>query len=132
MADPKRRYRLVSAGERRRRPHVRRAVSVDAPSQPKSSDAEQVAAIRAVMRIFVEDDVANGVAPHARMYCDACQSARPAAGFIRYDRHELCNGCATEYEVARVAGSVLTAGQYVRDKRFGEADSYSLEALDAE
>jgi hypothetical protein len=91
---------------------------------------EQVAAIQAVMRLFVEDDLANGVAAQKRMYCDACQQAQPALGFIQYDRHLMCNTCAIEYEVARARGMALSAGQFVRDKAFGEAEAYALSSLE--
>lgn len=104
---------------------------VAAPAE-RTLSAEQVAAIRAVMRLFVEDDLANGVAPNKRMLCDACQTAQPSLGFIEYDRHLLCNGCATEYEVARARGLALSAGQYVRDKNFGEAEAYALGRLEVE
>lgn len=93
---------------------------------------EQVAAIRAVMHLFVEDDLANGVPAEKRMYCDACQKPRPALGFIQYDRHLMCNACAIEYEVARARGLALSAGQFVRDKAFGEADAYALSSFDSE
>lgn len=86
----------------------------------------QVEAIRGAMRVFVEDDLARGVDETRRTYCDGCERARPTAGFIQYDRYALCNACATEYEVARARGLVATPGQYIRDKRFGEGDSYTL------
>lgn len=86
----------------------------------------QVVAIRSVMRLFVEDDLANGMPADKRMYCDACQRPRQALGFIQYDRHLLCNACAVEYEVARARGLALSAGQFVRDKTFGEAEAYAL------
>jgi len=86
----------------------------------------QVQAIRSAMKLFVDDDLARGVRLTDRMYCDACQRARPAAGVIRYGRYAVCNGCAMEYEVARAQGQIASPGQYVRDKRFGEGDSYLL------
>jgi hypothetical protein len=78
------------------------------------------------MRVFVEDDLARGVAPTARVYCDACERARPAAGSISYDRYALCNSCAVEYEAARARGLLGTPGRFVRDKHFGEGDLYVL------
>jgi hypothetical protein len=87
----------------------------------------QLAAIRAVMRTFVDDDLARGVALQARMFCHACQQGRAMAGFIAYDRYQLCNWCATEYEVARARGEVQSAGQFVRDKVFGEGPAYALD-----
>jgi formate dehydrogenase maturation protein FdhE len=86
----------------------------------------QLAAIHAVMHLFVDDDLAAGVSPHTRIHCDACVGPRPQPGAIRYERYLLCNGCATEYEVARIRGVVAAAGQYVRGKRFGEGDAFAL------
>ena len=88
--------------------------------------AAQVTAIRNAMRVFVDDDLARGAEAQRRAYCDGCERARPAAGFIQYDRYCLCNGCATEYEVARARALVATPGQYIRDKRFGDGDYYAL------
>jgi hypothetical protein len=103
-----------------------------APQAVRTLAPEQVAAIQAVMRLFVEDDLANGVSAQKKMYCDACQRPQPALGFIQYDRHLMCNTCAIEYEVARARGLVLSAGQFVRDKAFGEADAYTLTSLENE
>ena len=89
----------------------------------------QLAAIRDAMQLFVADDVANGLSLDKRLYCDACERVRPAAGFIQYDRYSVCNACAIEYEVARARGLTATAGQYVRDKHFGEAEHYAVEAF---
>lgn len=86
----------------------------------------EVAAMRAALALFVEDDIARGVAAGSRIFCDACQRARPAAGFIQYGRYAVCNACAIEYEVARSRGLLSTPGQFVRDKRFGEGDAYAL------
>src|SRR5436309_2473819 len=47
----------------------------------------QIAAIQAAMHLFVEDDLQHGESARGRMYCDACERARSAAGFIRYDRY---------------------------------------------
>jgi hypothetical protein len=81
------------------------------------------------MRLFVEDDLARGTLRHAKMYCDGCERPQAAAGFISYERYALCNNCATEYEVARARGAVASAGQYVRDKHFGDGDLYDLGEL---
>ncbi len=86
----------------------------------------QIDAIRAVMKLFVDDDVARGVGAFGRVYCDGCEQPRPAAGGIHYDRYLLCNGCAIEYEVARARGLITTPGKYVRDKHFGDGDLYLL------
>lgn len=103
-----------------------------APAAVREVTAAQVAAIRAVLRLFVEDDLANGVSPEKRMFCDACERPRSALGFIQYDRHMLCNPCAVEYEVARARGMALSAGQFVRDKTFGEAERFALPSGDRE
>ena len=78
------------------------------------------------MRLFVDDDVARGVRRTDRIYCDACQHPRPAPGTIRYGRYGFCNGCATEYEVARAKGALASPGQFVRDKHFGEDERYVI------
>jgi hypothetical protein len=80
------------------------------------------------MHLFVEDDITRGTQPWDRRYCDACERLRSAAGFVQYARYSLCNLCAIEYEVANARGFALTAGQYVRDKNFGEAGFYALES----
>ena len=102
------------------------------PSPPPSSAARQLnetqlAAIRAAMQLFVDDDVDRGVTPGQRLFCDACERVRAAAGCIQYDRYLLCNACGIEYEVAHARGLTVSPGQYVRDKRFGETDEYALE-----
>lgn len=87
----------------------------------------RLAAIRAAMYRFVQDDVSRGLAPDERRYCDACECPRAAAGFVQYDRYLICNACATEYEIANARGLAVTAGQYVRDKNFGETGCYALD-----
>lgn len=91
--------------------------------------ASQLAAIRAAMQLFIDDDLASGVAPDHKLYCVACERVRPAAGFIQYTRYLVCNGCAIEYEIARARGLTGSIGQYVRDKNFGEASFYALDAV---
>jgi hypothetical protein len=79
-----------------------------------------------VMGLFVEDDLARGVLPSQTAFCPACDAARPLAGFIRYDGAAanafVCNTCATEYEVARMQGSVSCIGEFVRTKPSRGAD----------
>ncbi len=74
----------------------------------------QRAAVRAVMRLFVEEDLARGVSPRQRLHCSACRRPRPMPGFVRYGEHLLCNECATAYEVARLCGQVRCANEFVR------------------
>jgi formate dehydrogenase maturation protein FdhE len=109
------------------------AVHVNPPLAPMPGlpgvelSATQITAIRAVMRTFVDDDRARCVPPQARMYCQACQQVRPIAGFIAYGQYQLCNTCATEYEVARARGRVASAHQFVREQVFGEELAYALD-----
>jgi hypothetical protein len=86
----------------------------------------QLASIRAAMHLFVEEDEASGLTIAQRRFCDACDQARPAPGFIQYGRYSLCNPCATAYEIAQARGLTVSAGQYVRDNRFGETMAYAL------
>jgi formate dehydrogenase maturation protein FdhE len=88
----------------------------------------QVTAVRQAMALFVQDDLARGLSPLLNYFCHACERARPALGFIHHGRYQLCNACATEYEVARLCHVVDSVGQFVRDKRFGEAERYALPA----
>ncbi len=63
----------------------------------------QVRAVFEVMRILREDDRSRGLHPAAQVHCTTCNRDRPAAGAIRYDGSLLCNGCATDYELLRIA-----------------------------
>jgi hypothetical protein len=86
----------------------------------------QQAAVCSAMLLLVEDDLARGITHEMRMYCDGCQRTRPRPGAVSYGRYALCTHCATEYEVARLRHRTISAGQFVRDKRFGEAERYTL------
>ncbi len=79
----------------------------------------QKAAVQAVMRMFVEEDLARGVSPKQRLHCAACRRPRPMPGFVRYGEHLLCNDCATAYEIARLRGQARCADEFVR-QRVGE------------
>jgi hypothetical protein len=72
----------------------------------------QIHAIRAAMQVFVEDDLAGGASAASR-WCDHCRTPRPAAGFITYDGGDLCNDCATEYELARATGRVNDVAAFI-------------------
>jgi hypothetical protein len=96
------------------------------PPEERSLTASQINAIRAAMKLFVEDDLARGVLGSGRIYCDGCERPRPSAGVITYGRYVLCNNCAIEYEVARARGAITMPGQYVRDKHFGDGDLHAL------
>jgi len=74
----------------------------------------QLRAVRQVMQGFVDDDLAHGVLPAQQLYCHACAERRSAPGFVLYEGgYQLCNACATAYEVARMRGRVETAAQFV-------------------
>jgi hypothetical protein len=72
------------------------------------------------MQLFIEEDLARGAARDKKVYCDACEQPQPAAGAIRYGRYQVCNSCATEYELAQARGLTGSVGQFVRDRQFGE------------
>ncbi len=71
-------------------------------------------AIRQVMRLFVEDDLARGISPSLRYYCHACREYQPAAGFMHCGTYQLCNACATTYELACAQGELQELEQFVR------------------
>jgi hypothetical protein len=64
--------------------------------------------------------------PVPRLWCDACERVVPAAGCSTYRRYTLCAACTREYERAWALSRCVSAGQYVRDKRFGEGERYAL------
>lgn len=78
--------------------------------------SEQVEAIAAVMRLFIEDDLANGVSPSFTMRCAACARVLPVPGFVRYGPMDVCNRCATDYETRRAGGVVQTITEYLTER----------------
>jgi hypothetical protein len=74
----------------------------------------QTQAVREVMRMFTEEDLAHGVARDARRSCERCRRERPAAGFIRYAGATLCNTCATAYELARLRHVAVSVTEWVQ------------------
>ena len=64
---------------------------------------DQVQAVYEVMRLLREEDRERGLAAGDLVACDTCHRARPAAGSVRYGDRTLCNGCATDYELLRLA-----------------------------
>ena len=106
----------VSGGALPSRPWVEPQAFTAHASGRRTLSPRQVEAIVALMRLFVEDDLANGVPPTSMKRCAACRLACPAPGFIRYDGHELCNPCATDYEVHRARGDVRWIGAYLTDR----------------
>lgn len=73
----------------------------------------QVEAIRAVMRLFAEDDTANGIDPHYTLFCHRCNAPRRAIGSIRYERFTLCNDCGIDYEITRARGLADGVAEYL-------------------
>ena len=63
----------------------------------------QVQAVYEVMRLLREDDRERGRAAEETVECTACRRDRAAAGSVRYGATTLCNGCATDYELLRLA-----------------------------
>jgi hypothetical protein len=98
----------------------------DTRSVARCLSPTQLASIRTVMQGFVEDDVARGVSPTARRFCDACEGPSSMLGCLAYERYLLCNLCATAYELAQAAGCVQSPGCFVRDKRCAETEVYAL------
>ncbi|HLZ72767.1 MAG TPA: hypothetical protein VKV26_22920 [Dehalococcoidia bacterium] len=78
--------------------------------------------------------LSGGPAPHAggveapveQRYCDGCERAVAATGCRRWERYTLCARCQQEYLAAWAAGRRMSPGQYIRDKRFGESETYRL------
>ena len=73
----------------------------------------QIRAVYTAMRILAEDDRERG-APLDTVECTACRRDRPAAGAVRYAEAHLCNGCATDFEVLRLAGIVVDVAFFLR------------------
>jgi hypothetical protein len=65
-------------------------------------------------------------APAERLYCDGCEQSVPGTDCRRWDRYVLCLRCQEEYITAWAMGRRVSPGQYVRDKRFGEEEAYTL------
>jgi hypothetical protein len=94
----------------------------------RSLSPTQLAGIPVVMQDFVEEDLARGIAPDTQLDCDACRWSRPMPGFIRYGCYQLCNRCATAYEVAQAQGEVDSPGQFLRDVYRGDRGLVALPA----
>jgi hypothetical protein len=72
----------------------------------------QIQAVYTVMRLLRRDRPAAG--DDATIECQRCQRPRPARGSIAYGAILLCNGCATDYELLRTAGSVRFPEEFLR------------------
>ena len=87
------------------------------PRAARSLTPGQVQAIRTVMQLFVEEDLAAGPPRTRPRWCAGCEAPRPGAGFITYECADLCHGCATAYELARARGTVHTPGEFLMVRR---------------
>lgn len=85
------------------------------PEATHSLTPLQVQAIRTAMHLFVEEDRARGEAASAWRRCTRCDQARQGAGFISYEGGDLCNPCATVFELARARGIVHTLPEFLRE-----------------
>jgi hypothetical protein len=80
----------------------------------RQATSDQLRAVYAVMRILAEDDRERGANAES-FACTACRRNRPLAGAVQYTVAHLCNGCATDYEVLRMAGVVDDVAGYLAD-----------------
>ncbi len=77
------------------------------------ASAAQLRAVYAVMRILAEDDRERAGVQTQEIACAACHRDRPAAGSVDYSGARLCNGCATDYELLKIAGQVDDLAAYL-------------------
>jgi hypothetical protein len=80
----------------------------------EGTTADQLRAVYAVMKILAEDDRERAPGADQEMLCESCRRDRPAAGSVDYSGTRLCNGCATDYELLRIAGQVPDLAAYLR------------------
>lgn len=83
----------------------------------QSLSGAQVRAVRAVMRLFRDEDLKRGVSPFDARLCARCCRARPSPGFIHYADAALCNRCATIYELARLCRGATSAAAFAALRR---------------
>lgn len=73
----------------------------------------QVEAIKAAMRLFVEEDLERGMPPQSTSPCDGCGRPRLAPGSVLYGGTRLCNECATDYEIARAQRAINSIDDFL-------------------
>lgn len=83
------------------------------PATLRTLTPTQEAAIRAVMQLFLDDDLAAENGPQEPRWCDRCAASRPGAGAVRYDTGSVCNDCATAYELARAGGRCRSLAEFL-------------------
>lgn len=86
--------------------------NVAAPKQLRRPTARQVEAVYSIMRLLRRDRPVTG--PEDQIWCDACHQTRARNGSASYGTHMLCNGCATDYELLRLARSVHSLDDFLR------------------
>src|SRR6266699_431638 len=69
--------------------------------------ARQVEAVYAVMRLLRRDP--SVAASGSIFVCGGCGRAREQSGSVAYGPLTLCSGCATDYELLRLAASTRAA-----------------------
>lgn len=77
---------------------------------------QQVESVRAIMRLFLEEDLARGVPADRRLLCGCCGLTKWAAGFVLYGRTPFCNDCAAELELSRLRGRCDTAAEFLASR----------------
>jgi hypothetical protein len=73
------------------------------PESSRRPTARQVAAVYEVMRLLRRDRPGGGV--EEQFVCDRCGRSRDRSGSVTYGDLHFCNGCATDYELIRLAES---------------------------
>jgi hypothetical protein len=79
-------------------------VADGAPGNGRRPSDRQVEAVYAVMRLLRDDRPSSP--DSGTIVCDCCRRDRPARGSVSYGSLLLCNGCATDYELLRIAHSI--------------------------
>jgi len=70
------------------------------------ASVQQLRAVYQVMRILADDDRQRGIPVTRTITCAACRRGRSSIGSVDYGGARLCNGCATDYELLRMAALV--------------------------
>jgi hypothetical protein len=77
------------------------------PIAPAS--ATQVRAVYEVMRLLRRDSQAGA----DEIWCESCRRSRDSGGSAVYEDRTLCNGCATDFELQRLARIVRDLDDYL-------------------
>lgn len=78
--------------------------------------------VRAVMRCFVDDDIAQGVT--GEFHCPACAQEKPNAGAINYVVYgtakgkspNFCNDCSTDFEISRLSRADVSPLEFLQQR----------------